>query len=471
MKIVILDDGVNEGWLKEDNIINLAIDENNKVIKREKYNMYKKSHGSICAAIIKKYAPDSEIISIKVLDDTCYGKCNKLLAALDWCLANHIKLIHMSIGSTQYTDFEPLRKKTAHLISHNSIIVAACHNAGKYTIPACLSGVIGVKAFDLNRGRKYSYNMFYLNDAEILASPYHNLEGECTPFANSYAAPYITAKVYGYLKGNNLSIAQVKYKLFMDSLLMENQQEVNINQTFAADFIDSACVIDFAGKFQSELCDYRIENIGINELEAVKLNKNVSVIIFPDKDMRYERLINFLEINKKYLIGVVVCGQVNEEFRKYLISQQDCLVWSSSSPNTLQQAYIEKLENTEIPIISIICKDRNMQLAFGKKIAKKFKDSNYGTMLLSDEVSSPVYGYTYITTGTIINNFVYQCINRMEPDIAIAVFNNEISINSDLQIYCTDPNKQIYDIYDGDIAVSLQADYHSIVDIVANYMS
>lgn len=467
MKAAILDDGVNEGWLKEKNIVNLQIDKEYQIVPRTDYDKYEKNHGSICAAILKKYAPDCEIVSIKVLDENGHGSCRTLLRAMDWCIENNIKLIHMSIGSTNYIDYELLRKKTAQLINNNSIIVAACHNGGKYTIPACLSGVIGVKACDMWSNKEYQYNRWYFYNADVLARSTHYINGEYTLSANSYAAPYITARIYNILREGCLSVAGIKQRLYNDWIKEEiHPREYRVNLAADIDFIYNAYVIDFDSKLQYELSEFELEKANPEELSSIKICGTISVIIVGNARINDKDVMSFLKNNKSVITGTAVCGKISGELMKFLYHQQDYLLWTTEMPHPR-----EKIQNTEIPIISVKCSDRRKQTQAGKIIAKEFAGCGYGTLMISDDVCSPVYGYKYFQMEELTDGFVNWYINKVEPDIVVADFNDNGSIYSDIQIYCNNMESKRYDIYDGKKVIKLNVSEDLISDTISNYLS
>ena len=61
---------------------------------------------------------------------------NRLLDALDWCIANKVRLLHMSLGTRNYFDVKELEGRIARLTKGGTIIVAAYHNSNMRTYPA-----------------------------------------------------------------------------------------------------------------------------------------------------------------------------------------------------------------------------------------------------------------------------------------------------------------------------------------------
>ena len=210
INIAIIDDGVNEklyntGVLK----YNIEITPNLMIRERKKYDEYKSSHGTICAAIIKKYLPYSVLSSIKILNDKCEGSIEQLSLALKLCADKEIKLINLSLGSTYFDDFEILKKNLEYCYKKGIIIVAAISNENTYTYPASLTNTIGVKCDKKGRIKegKYIYSENSLDGVNIISFGSHNIKNfkginGITNNCNSFVVPFIISEVYNIMKEN-----------------------------------------------------------------------------------------------------------------------------------------------------------------------------------------------------------------------------------------------------------------------------
>ncbi len=228
--IIIVDEGVNNnlyniGKLKKDIEITPLLE-----IKKES-NHYKdySYHGSICAAIIKRYLPNAEFGSIKVLNDS-KGTKYQLVKAIKWCVENNIKLINLSLGTINFKDFKLLNSCIEYAYKKGLIVIAAYNNDRIYTCPASFDNVIGVKC-DITgslRNYEYIYNDYYLDGIEIIANANHNIIDKSgivytTPSCNSYAAPVITALVYELIeKYPDITINEIKTYLRNRSVYNSN---------------------------------------------------------------------------------------------------------------------------------------------------------------------------------------------------------------------------------------------------------
>ncbi len=206
MRIALIDDGIEPalcpGLLPE---YDLCVKEDGSVEKREGEILT--DHGTTSARIILKYAPTASFCSLQVFAaGELKASIGQLLAALEWCAKERIPLIHLSLGSTLWLDYAPLRKITARLLQKGQTVVAAHSNSGAYTAPACLMGVLGVMTDgDLTEDSFYTREAGW-EQVQIHASSRHMLPAWDgfffeTQVSNSYAAPLITARVHGILCG------------------------------------------------------------------------------------------------------------------------------------------------------------------------------------------------------------------------------------------------------------------------------
>ncbi len=204
--IAVIDDGVNEKSLKIGPLNhNIEITSQLEIQNRTEYNPYQVSHGSICSAIIRKYSPNAVLSSIKILNERSKGGREQLLKAIKWCCENNIKILNLSLGTTNYRDFSAISKAVNEAHNKGLIIIGACNNNDTFTYPAAHANVIGVKCDKkrLMKAQEYIYHENAADGIEITTSGSHLLRGydsnETSP-SNSFAAPYITALVSNILE-------------------------------------------------------------------------------------------------------------------------------------------------------------------------------------------------------------------------------------------------------------------------------
>lgn len=151
-KYVIIDDGIAGGLFLSEN--EYYVDENKKVVlcnSEKKDNLFRKryklTHGDKCYSIIKYFCPEVEFISIKIMETGERGSIDSFKAALEWCLKEKIKLVHMSVGTTNYIDAKKIENIIKQMVSNKMILCAALSNTNFPTWPACFDGVFGVRNY------------------------------------------------------------------------------------------------------------------------------------------------------------------------------------------------------------------------------------------------------------------------------------------------------------------------------------
>jgi hypothetical protein len=249
--IAIIDDGINQNLYKTGELKhNIEITPELKICERVGYDPFLPSHGTTCAAIIKKYSPDAVLSSIKILgDESRKGMKAQLVKALEWCADSGIQLVNMSLGTVDYRDFIEVEKTVKYAADNGVIIVAACNNQNIFTCPASLENVIGVKRDDMGilKQREYVYNLFSHDGVEITACGKHHLikyngESKITTVCNSFSAPAVTSVVWDIIKNNDgIRLNELKKELICRSAASSN---IKVNECFQNSNIFSDKCID-----------------------------------------------------------------------------------------------------------------------------------------------------------------------------------------------------------------------------------
>jgi len=203
MHIAVVDDGISEGYfdslcLEHD----IVITKDFKAVASNSHNYPRRNHGTVCAGIVKKYCSNAKISSIKVLNDNMLGSIGRLIKAIQWCIANEIDIINLSIGTIHRRDEKRLRETVDKADNKGIIIVAAQSNDDLLTYPACFHNVIGVKSDKNNilEEGQFTCDFESSDGIEIIACGRHKLvnylgEEKTTSDWNSYATPMITALI------------------------------------------------------------------------------------------------------------------------------------------------------------------------------------------------------------------------------------------------------------------------------------
>lgn len=434
MNIVVIDDGVNEKYfnmkpLKHD----IEVDRNQKLYVRSSKNELICSHGTICAAIILKYAPNAVISSIKVLNTSeGRGMKEQLILALQWCLENYVQIINLSIGSTQLEDFKELRSMVTELYRKGCLIIAAYNNRNVYTIPASLECVIGVKCNPALRTPSYQvctskYEFF------IEASSNHEFinfyhKKFVSSSANSYAAPYITAVVHNIMTERNC----YNFNDICKSLL---EKEKNI-LCYVPDIIDQAVVVDLTEHEITELFYFSVKEV-YNEKtieEIVKENDFVNIVVLAESDYFMTQLMKvFVKINQ-YIRGIYCCFKMdcdkfieNDLYERiwmenYYIDKFACKKRIDINiTNHLESAAnngIQIGEDINIPLIYIYG-ERELLIRLLLDIENRFLKEGYAIKVIGEFQCAYLYGFDYIDSVENRKSVINNVENRYKPDIII----------------------------------------------------
>lgn len=155
-------------------------------------------HGTACAGIIRRAAPECNIWSVRVLGERLSGKGVVFAAGLRWAIEQGARVINLSL-STGREDYYGLFHEIAdEAYFANVVLVCAMNNDMEPTYPSQFSSVISVAAHD---GR----DPFHLDVATTppaeFGAPGLDIEvpwlggKNITSTGNSFAAPHITGLV------------------------------------------------------------------------------------------------------------------------------------------------------------------------------------------------------------------------------------------------------------------------------------
>ena len=184
-------------------------------------------HGTACAGIISRIAPEAELYSIKVLGAGGLGDGHAFLAGLEWAVKNRYRVINLSLGTTKPQFFSPLHDLLDRAYQAGCIVVAAANNLPQPSFPSVFSSsLISVIKSEETDPMKFG---FHYGQVIELTAPgvnvrtawpgggYRNLTG------NSFACPHIAAIIALLLeKHPGLTPFQVKSALY--AIAQENQE-------------------------------------------------------------------------------------------------------------------------------------------------------------------------------------------------------------------------------------------------------
>lgn len=176
-------------------------------------------HGTACAGIISRIAPDAVMYSIKVLGTGGIGDGQAFLAGLEYAINKRYKIINLSLGTTKPQFFSPLHDLLDRAYQAGCIVVAAANNLPQPSFPSVFSSsLISVVKSAETDPMKFGFNF---GDVIELTAPgvnvrttwpnggYRNLTG------NSFACPHIVGIIALLIERHpDLTPFQVKSALY-----------------------------------------------------------------------------------------------------------------------------------------------------------------------------------------------------------------------------------------------------------------
>lgn len=152
-------------------------------------------HGTACAGIIASIAPDTEIVSVKVLGTAGASTGRVFIGGLAWAIANECRVINLSLGTTSRRYFEALHELAEMAYYHDTVLVTAAENTGRKSYPSTFSSLISVDYEEIHEPLRFLYRLS--NRIEFVA-PGVNIEvpspggGTVRQTGSSFAAPHIS---------------------------------------------------------------------------------------------------------------------------------------------------------------------------------------------------------------------------------------------------------------------------------------
>jgi subtilisin family serine protease len=115
-------------------------------------------HGTACAAIIRRAAPDCEIHSVRVLGARLTGKGEVFAAGLRWAIEKGMHVVNLSLSTGKRDFFATLHEIADDAYFRNVMLVCAVNNVAAPSYPSQYSSVFSVAAHERTDPLRYDYN-------------------------------------------------------------------------------------------------------------------------------------------------------------------------------------------------------------------------------------------------------------------------------------------------------------------------
>ncbi len=171
-------------------------------------------HGTACAGIVRRAAPDCEIYSVRVLGARLTGRGAVFAAGLEWAIENGMQVANLSLSSRRAAHFGMFHQLADAAYFAGMTLVCAVNNVPAPSYPSQFASVLSVAA----RGGSDPFDFDYNPHPPVeFGAPGVDLEipwsGGRTIRAtgNSFACPHVTGLVARLLsKHPGLTPFQVK---------------------------------------------------------------------------------------------------------------------------------------------------------------------------------------------------------------------------------------------------------------------
>ena len=199
IRVCILDSGVDPthpsvGELES--AVAISIGANDEVVAEEDTEGDVSGHGTACAGIVRRLAPEASISSVRVLGAGFTGSGNVLLGGLRYAIEQDFDVINMSLSTTKKPFATVLHELADSAYFKRTVLVASAHNMPVESYPWRFSSVISVGSHEEPDPLTFFYNpsppVEFFGRGVNVEVPW--LGGRTlTVSGNSFATPHITS--------------------------------------------------------------------------------------------------------------------------------------------------------------------------------------------------------------------------------------------------------------------------------------
>ncbi len=218
VKVGVIDSGIDNdnpavaGHVK--GYISFSEDRDGKIQSSQEPHTDAFGHGTACADIIRRLAPECDLYSIQVLGARLSGKGTAFAAGLNWAIEQGMQVINLSLGSTKKEYSGTFYELADAAYFKHIMLVTAANNMPVPSFPSLYASVLSVACHAGQDPYEFYYNAmppveFGAPGVNITAAWLGGQQRTVT--GNSFSAPHITglvAKILG--KHPGLTPFQIK---------------------------------------------------------------------------------------------------------------------------------------------------------------------------------------------------------------------------------------------------------------------
>lgn len=158
-------------------------------------------HGTACAGVVHRIAPEAELYSVRVLGAGLVGRAQSFAEGLRWAVENGMHVVNLSLGTTVRDYFHLLYELVDQAYYRGTVLVTAANNMRVLSAPSLYAPVISVACYQ--GASDDDVLNYWCNPSPPVefGAPGINVRvgwlggGYITATGNSFAAPHITGLV------------------------------------------------------------------------------------------------------------------------------------------------------------------------------------------------------------------------------------------------------------------------------------
>jgi subtilisin family serine protease len=161
VRVCVLDSGVEPDHPRVGPIqgaVEISVDEDGNPVATPDTEGDVAGHGTACAGVIRGFAPECEIHSVRVLGAGYTGSGPVLLGGLRWAVEQGFDVVNMSLSTTKRRFAEVLHELADKAYFNRTILVASAHNMPVESYPWRFSSVISVGSHSEPDSMRFFYN-------------------------------------------------------------------------------------------------------------------------------------------------------------------------------------------------------------------------------------------------------------------------------------------------------------------------
>lgn len=390
------------------------------------------THGTYCAAVIRLYAPHTEILSIRVLNSiTGQGDVQSIRKALAWCVDQPVSVINLSIGSTSFREWPLLRPIISQLLRKGTAFICAWPNQGHFSVYTGFGWAISVQADDNLYGNQFYASNGTLLNADFFASSHHIFpiskhKTEVLVSQNSHAVPVITARICNIIKEKGSMPPGTLFQLLFND---GSRRKSNFHLRLLPDFIDTA-VICGNSQYSKNLWAFQEEQKSIQQV--IHSNDPFFLCVFPST-VQVDEIRTIVYQSQGRLLGLLWAG-VAPNTMKDIVKEAGCLFWDESEYEAVLAQLQLKSNSTDTPRITIRG-DPQRSIRITQLLQEKMIEEGISILAFSALPQSYCLGMIFLPQQVDTNRVVGAIEQIYNPEVLL--FCGEVSeISSDAVINC-----------------------------------